>query len=103
MLWDFAPALFVVGVGSGLAVAPLFDIILAGVGGHEVGSASGLLTAVQQLGASIGVAVVGTVFFQLLPSDGFVESLQAATWVVGALMVLALPLVFLLPKPAQRG
>ena len=42
-------------------------------------------------------------FFQLLLSDGFVESLQAATWVVGALMVLALTLVFLLPKQAQRG
>lgn len=101
-LWDFVPALFVVGFGSGLAVAPLFDIILAGVTAPEVGSASGVLTAVQQLGASIGVAGVGTLFFQLLPTDGFVVSLQAAVWVVAGLFALALPLVLLLPKRAQH-
>ncbi|MBA3339674.1 MAG: DHA2 family efflux MFS transporter permease subunit [Geodermatophilaceae bacterium] len=100
--WDFAPAMFVIGIGSGLAVAPLFDIILAGVQQQEVGSASGVLTAVQQLGTSIGVAVVGTLFFQLLPTDGFLDSMQSALWVVAALFVLALPLVFLLPKKAEH-
>ncbi len=101
--WDFVPALFVVGLGNGLAVAPLFDIILAGVTGHEVGSASGLLTAVQQLGASVGVAMIGTLFFQLLPRDGFVASLQGASWVVAGLFVLALPLILLLPRYAERA
>lgn len=101
--WDFVPALFVVGLGNGLAVAPLFDIILAGVAGHEVGSASGLLTAVQQLGASVGVAMIGTLFFQLLPGDGFVASLQGASWVVAGLFVLALPLILLLPRYAERA
>jgi EmrB/QacA subfamily drug resistance transporter len=64
--WDTAPAVFVAGFGMGLVLAPLFNVILSGVDEHEVGSASGVLNAVQQLGSAIGVAVVGTVFFSLL-------------------------------------
>ena len=59
-------AIFVAGFGTGLVLAPLFNVILAGVEDHEVGTASGVLNAVQQLGAAVGVAVVGTVFFGLL-------------------------------------
>ena len=44
--WDLAPALFVVGLGSGAIFAPLFDIILADLGDHEVGTGSGVLNAV---------------------------------------------------------
>jgi hypothetical protein len=67
--WATAPAIFVAGFGMGLVVAPLFSVILAGVADHEVGTASGVLNAVQQLGAAVGVAVVGTVFFGLLGSQ----------------------------------
>ena len=63
--WQFLPAGFVFGFGGGLAIVPVFSIILAGVGDHEVGSASGLLNALQQLGGTIGVAVSGTLFFEL--------------------------------------
>ncbi|WP_328304470.1 MFS transporter (plasmid) [Streptomyces sp. NBC_00435] len=58
--------IWVCGVGMGFVVAPLFDIILAGVDDTEVGSASGLLSATQQLGSAVGVAILGTVFFGLL-------------------------------------
>ena len=57
--WDLAPALFVAGLGSGLIFAPLFDIILADLDDHEVGTGSGLLNAVQQFGGALGVAVLG--------------------------------------------
>jgi hypothetical protein len=53
----------------GLVVAPLFSVILAGVEDHEAGTASGVLNAVQQLDAAVGVAVVGTVLFGLLGSQ----------------------------------
>jgi hypothetical protein len=45
---------------------PDFDFILAAVTDREVGSASGVLNAVQQLGGAIGVAAIGTVFFSAL-------------------------------------
>jgi hypothetical protein len=55
-------------------MAPFFDIVLAGVEQHETGSASGTLTAVQQLGGALGIAVLGTVFFDLVPDDGFTDA-----------------------------
>lgn len=50
----------------GLLMAPFFGIVLAGVERHETGSASGTMTAAQQLGSALGVAVLGTLFFGLL-------------------------------------
>jgi len=61
--WELAPALIVYGAGLGLFLAPYFDIVLAGVAHREVGSASGTLTAVQQFGSALGIAILGTIFF----------------------------------------
>ena len=52
----------------GAMLAPLFDFVLAGVDDDEVGSASGVLNAMQQLGGAIGIAVIGTVFFSSPPT-----------------------------------
>jgi hypothetical protein len=53
----------------GLAMAPFFNIVLAGVDDEETGSASGALTSVQQLGGAFGIAVLGTIFFALVPGQ----------------------------------
>ena len=66
--WDLIPAFIVSGLGLGTVIAPLLNIILAGVPGRDAGSASGVLTTFQQLGGAIGVAIVGVVFFGLLSS-----------------------------------
>jgi EmrB/QacA subfamily drug resistance transporter len=66
--WDLIPSFVVSGLGLGTVIAPLLNIILAGVPGRDAGSASGVLTTFQQLGGAIGVAVVGVVFFGLLSS-----------------------------------
>ena len=49
--------------GMGMIFVPLFSIIMGEIDDHEVGSASGLLESLQQLGASLGVAALGTLFF----------------------------------------
>ena len=64
--WQLIPALAVAGLGMGMMMAPFFDIVLAGVEQHETGAASGALTAVQQLGSTLGIAVLGTLFFGIL-------------------------------------
>ena len=56
---DMVPALIPFGLGLGFVFGPLFNVILAGVDDREVGSASGTLNAIQQLGNAIGVAVLG--------------------------------------------
>ncbi|MFF0248611.1 MFS transporter [Streptosporangium sandarakinum] len=101
--WQFVPALVVTGFGMGLLMAPFFDIVLAGVEQHETGSASGTLTAVQQLGGSFGVALLGTVFFDLLTSGTDMDSaMRTVLWVVAAMLVATLVTSFLLPKQARE-
>ena len=101
--WDFAPATLVAGLGAGMVFAPLFDIILAGVDDRAAGSASGVLTAMQQFGGAVGVAVIGTLFFELLPGHAFLGSMTTATLAAGGLFVLSLAVTFLLPKRAGEG
>ena len=67
--FDLIPTFLVSGIGLGTVIAPLLNIILAGVPGRDAGSASGVLATFQQLGGAIGVAVVGVVFFGLLSSQ----------------------------------
>ncbi|RZS44383.1 EmrB/QacA subfamily drug resistance transporter [Herbihabitans rhizosphaerae] len=99
-VWTMAPATAIVGIGLGMAMAPFFDIVLAGVEEHETGSAAGTLTAVQQLGGALGVATLGTVFFSSLTS-GFASAINAAVWVSLALLAASFALTFLLPMRAR--
>jgi EmrB/QacA subfamily drug resistance transporter len=88
--------LLVGGVGLGMIFMPLFDIILAGVAAHEVGSASSALQALQQLGMSLGIAVLGTVFFGLLGSHA-AQNLDVTTPHVRAALAAAA-----VPAPEQE-
>jgi EmrB/QacA subfamily drug resistance transporter len=67
--WQLIPALLVCGLGLGSVVAPLVNVVLAGIRGQDAGAASGVLTTVQQVGGAVGVAVVGVIFFGLLGSQ----------------------------------
>jgi MFS family permease len=67
--WEMVPALVVAGLGMGAVLAPLADIVLDRVPAQHAGSASGVFNTSLQLGASIGVAVIGVVFFGFLGSQ----------------------------------
>jgi MFS family permease len=56
------PALAVVGLGAGLFTPAFFTQALEPLRAQESGSAAGLLNAVQQLGATLGVAILGSVY-----------------------------------------
>lgn len=60
------PSLLLVGLGQGLLVTPLFNTILGGVPHGDIGSASGMLSTMQQVGGAFGVALVGTLFAAVL-------------------------------------
>jgi EmrB/QacA subfamily drug resistance transporter len=87
--WGLALPLLVVGMGMGLFVVSAFDTIVAAVTDSELGSASGALNAIQQLGGAIGVAVLGTIFFTTLSHHGFAPALERTMWwAVGALAIV---------------
>ncbi|MRW94083.1 MFS transporter [Duganella sp. FT80W] len=66
------PLLIVVGAGQGSVMTPLLNLVLGVVDEAQAGMASGLISTVQQVGAALGVAVVGMLFgAQLAAVDGW--------------------------------
>jgi EmrB/QacA subfamily drug resistance transporter len=99
---ELIPAQLVLGVGIGMAISPLFDFILASVGDHEVGSASGVLNAVQQLASAIGVAAIGTVFFSTLGHSGFVAAISQCLRIELGVAAVLFPLAWALPRHPRK-
>ncbi|GAA5610925.1 hypothetical protein Spla01_02071 [Streptomyces platensis] len=52
----------VVGLGAGLFSPVFFTLALKPLRPQEIGSAAGLLNAFEQLGATLGVAILGSVY-----------------------------------------
>ena len=66
---ELIPALFISGMGLGLVISPSVNFILAAVNPRDAGSASGLITTVQQMGGAMGIAIIGVIFFGLLGNN----------------------------------
>jgi hypothetical protein len=107
--WDMSAPLAVYGVGMGAIFVPLFDLVLGDVETHQIGSASGVLECVQQFGAALGVAVLGTVFFNTFGSHAFADPAPAvhAAKLIGeialGLTAVSFLVVFLLPRHGRQG
>src|SRR3954452_6439634 len=104
--WDLAGPLAVTGFGMGMIFVPMFDVILAGVEPRQLGSASGLLETTQQLGMSVGIAVVGTVLFGVLGSGhgpaAFVHAADHALLLAVCFLVAAFAVTWWLPRHARQ-
>ncbi|MEV4397740.1 MFS transporter [Nonomuraea sp. NPDC049607] len=59
--WTLVPWLVLYGVGVGFASAQLPNVMLADVPARRSGVASGLQSTIRQLGAAVGIAVLGAV------------------------------------------
>lgn len=103
--WELAGPLVVTGFGMGMVFVPMFDVILAAVEPHEIGSASGLLESVQQLSMSLGIAVVGTALFDRVGdrhgAGAFVGAAGSGLLVAVAFLAAAAVAVCWLPKHAR--
>ncbi|MBO0905692.1 MFS transporter [Jiella sp. MQZ13P-4] len=91
----FGPLLFC-GLGMGTTVAPLFATILTVVETRDAGSGSGALQSFQQVGAALGVAVNGEIFFGTVGraasgATAYRDAFGASIWYeVAIFLVLAL-------------
>jgi len=100
--WDLAPSLFMIGLGAGASLGQLFDFILAGVSMDEVGSASGVLEAVQQLSSALGVAALGTIFFSSFAHHLPTHALAVTAWACLVPLAITFLLLFRLPMRARE-
>lgn len=87
------------GVGFGLCLGPVVSIATADVAAHETGTASSLLNSSRQIGASLGLAVLGTAAdHQSDLTTGYALGLTlAAVFLLAAVLVAAL----VLPKMSE--
>jgi EmrB/QacA subfamily drug resistance transporter len=99
---DLAPSLFLAGVGAGASFGQLFDFILAGVSMDEVGSATGVLEAIQQLSNAIGVAALGTIFFSAFGGHLPTHGLEITAWACLVPLAITFLLVFNLPMRVRE-
>ncbi|ROO87519.1 EmrB/QacA subfamily drug resistance transporter [Actinocorallia herbida] len=100
-IWDIAPGIAIAGIGAGMVIAALFSFILAAVDDDEIGSASGILSAVQAIGGSIGVAIFGSVFFAQARTGDFTTGFHHALLVQACLLITFLAITFLLPEKGR--
>jgi MFS family permease len=94
------PPFILAGIGMALVFAPVANTILSSVGRGDEGKASGANNAIREVGGTLGVAVLASVFSRqgnVLSGQGFVDGLVPAIWIGavvlagGALLALAVP------------
>ncbi|MFE9451982.1 MFS transporter [Streptomyces sp. NPDC006739] len=105
--WLLLPALAVAGIGQGLYAVPFFAIALHRVRPHETGSAAGLLNAVQQLGGTLGIALLGSTFFHAAAVGDRTEGAAALTgarnaFCLAAMLILGTAVTTTMMLPRQR-
>ena len=81
-------ALFVVGIGLGLNTAPVNGVAVAAVPPARSGTASGVLNTARMVGATMGVAILGSVFASYAGQQanipaGFMPGLRTAMIAAG--------------------
>jgi EmrB/QacA subfamily drug resistance transporter len=116
--WSLLLPLVVFGTGNGLAFVPLTTTSLDGVKPADAGAASGLVNVMQQVGGSLGLAVLVTVFgaastdaarhpkagetAAALSRHVFTVAADTAFWTASGFLIATLLLViFAIRSPAQ--
>jgi MFS family permease len=93
--------LVVAGVGFGIVMPSVIKAVIGGIDPRHAGLASGIVISTFQIGAALGVAVIGGVFFSVLGNGqgltahahAFVVALacNVALLAVGGVLSLWLP------------
>lgn len=89
--YELVVAMFLVGVGNGLFIPPVFRTILSSLPPDQAGAGSGIMSTTQQTSVAVGTAVLGQVFITFAAGGdmnlGFV-AVTATYLVVGVLICL---------------
>jgi EmrB/QacA subfamily drug resistance transporter len=94
--------LVLLGVGVGFTTMPLNTFILSGVRSKDAGSASGLLQTMQQIGGSLGLSILVTVFgtaSRQARTEPFMHGVTAAYTTAAVIVALSLAMALMLKGP----
>ena len=95
-VWAFAPGLFLIGLGVGVMLTPLVNVVQSAFGDELQGEISGLSRCVSNLGSSLGTAVAGTILVAGITatperSYGLALAVLAVIGIVGLVAAAFLP------------
>lgn len=93
---------FLIGAGQGLCITPLTATVLSHARPATAGAVSGALSTMQQVGNSIGVAVIGMVFFDA-SAHGYGVAYGGSTAATLVLLVAVAALTRLLPRTGDAA
>lgn len=94
------------GLGNGLVLPFLLNIVLDNVPVEDAGAASGIFSTFQQTASGLGISIIGGIFFAVLESKQhlmiYASALRYGLMAgIGCLMVVAL-MLYWLPRKAQE-
>ena len=109
---EVLPGLILLGAGLAMIFGPLQNVALSGINEHDAGAASAAVTAMQQIGGSIGAALftalytaaVSSYLIDRVPSAAvqmaaLVSGYQAAFLWAAIIIFAAAPIAFLMVRP----
>ncbi|WP_114821852.1 MFS transporter [Chryseobacterium sp. KLBC 52] len=82
--------LFIAGFGHGTIMPVMMRTAISLVSKDKAGQASGLVSISIQIGSVTGGAIIGTLFFNLIPILGFTEAFAAAIGMIGLFQLAGL-------------
>lgn len=82
--YAFTLPLLVCGFGMGTAIMSLFQVTMSSVETKDAGAGSGAMQAFQQVGAALGIAIAGQIFFGVLGENGMAAGAATAFRFVAA-------------------
>jgi len=115
------PAELLLGAGMGLVFMPTMSLATLGVPPQETGAASAIINSAQQVGGSIGTALLNTIAATatagylatrnaadpLIRAEGAVHGYAVATWVAMGILLAAALIAFLMidhrPAPGEAA
>jgi EmrB/QacA subfamily drug resistance transporter len=107
------PAELVISFGMGVVFGPMSNTALVGVADHDAGVASALINTTQQIGGSLGTALLNTIFTSSVagylvshhgasPAVATVHGYTVAFWVSAGLIGLAAVIAAVLIKASRE-
>ncbi|WP_104191582.1 MFS transporter [Cryobacterium sp. Y82] len=112
---EVLPGLILLGAGLALIFVPLQNVALSGIAEHDAGAASAAVTAMQQVGGSLGTALftalytaavssypVGQVPSQAAQFGALVSGYQSVFLWAAIIIFAAAPIAFFLVRPREE-
>jgi EmrB/QacA subfamily drug resistance transporter len=106
-LISVAAPMLLIGIGNGLGLGPLTGAAMRGVAAEDSGAASGLVNVAHQLGGTLGLAALVTVFAAAMrdipsPAAALAQGISAGLYGSAVLAALGLLLSFTVIIPSER-